>query len=49
MADKVYVLGSLEDENREVVFVPDGDSTDLPAAAEYAYTSAFTRFPYTEF
>ncbi|HYT02543.1 MAG TPA: hypothetical protein VEL70_06500 [Candidatus Acidoferrum sp.] len=49
MADQVYVLGSLENENREVVFVPNGESTDLPAGAQFAYNSAFTQFPYTEF
>ncbi len=46
MADKIYVIGGLEQENREVVFVPDGEDTDLPAGAEYAYASAFTKFPY---
>ena len=49
MADAVYVLGKLENENREVVFVPNGESTDLPAAAIYAYNSAFTKFPYSRY
>lgn len=49
MADKIYVIGGLEEENREVVHVPDGESTDLPASAEFAYSSAFTKFPYTEY
>lgn len=46
MADQVYVLGNLNDHNREVVFVPDGEDTDLPAAAQFAYSNAFTKFPY---
>lgn len=49
MADAVYVLGSLDAENREVVFVPDGTDTDLPAAAIYAYSSAFTKWPYSQY
>ena len=49
MADQIFVLGSLEQENREVVFVPDGTDTDLPAAAVFTYAQAFTKFPYSEF
>jgi len=49
MADQIYVLGSLPEHNRELVYVPNGESTDLPAAAQYAYSSAFTKFPYSEF
>lgn len=47
MADEIYVLGDITPNgNRELVFVPDGTDTDLPAAAEFAYSNAFTRFPY---
>jgi hypothetical protein len=46
MADQVYVLGSIREKNRELVFVPNGESTDLPASAQYAYSSNFTVFPY---
>lgn len=49
MADAIYVIGSLTDDNREMVFVPSGEDTDLPAGAEYAYSSAFTKFPYSEY
>jgi hypothetical protein len=49
MADTLYVLGSLEQENREVVFVPDGVDTDLPAGAQFTYAQAFSKFPYSEF
>jgi hypothetical protein len=49
MADAIYVLGSLDAENREVVFVPSGEDTDLPAGAAFAYNSAFTKFPYTQY
>ncbi len=49
MADTIYVIGSLTEDNRELAFVPDGESTDLPAAAAFAYSSAFTKFPYSEY
>jgi hypothetical protein len=54
MSDTIYVIGSLNTldvndsrNNREVVFVPDGEETDLPAAAAYSYVSTLTKFPYT--
>lgn len=47
MADQVYVLGDIKPHNnRELVFVPDGEDTDLPAGAQFAYSSNFTVFPY---
>jgi hypothetical protein len=49
MADQIYVIGSLIDDDREMAFVPNGDSTDLPAGAQFAYSSAFTKFPYSEY
>lgn len=49
MADAIYVLGSLDAEDREVVFVPNGEDTDLPAGAVFAYNSAFTKFPYSQY
>jgi hypothetical protein len=44
--NRVFVLGTEEEGNREVVHVPAGEDTDLPATSEFYYTSATARFPY---
>lgn len=43
--DRVFVLGTDAEGNKEVVHVPAGDDTDLPASAEFYYTSATAKFP----
>lgn len=43
---EIYVLGKEAHGNREVVVVADGETHDLPAAAEYPYSDVQTRFPY---
>lgn len=44
--NRIFVLGGETRGNREVVYVPAGEDTDLPANAEYYYTDLVTRFPY---
>lgn len=43
---KVYVLGKDAWGNREVVVQEAGSTHDLPADAQYAYSSQNTKFPY---
>lgn len=44
--DRVFLIGKAEDGNRELLHVPAGEDTDLPAAAEFYYSGAIVRFPY---
>lgn len=44
--DRVFVVGTDPAGNRELVHVPAGEDTDLPASAEYYYTDVIARFPY---
>lgn len=47
MADAIYVLGDDKpNNNKEVVFVKNGEDTDLPVGAVFAYSHAMTQFPY---
>lgn len=43
---EIYVLGKNAWGNRELKVVEDGETHDMPADAEYAYTSDLTKFPY---
>ena len=43
---EIYVLGKEGWGNREMAVVEDGEVHDLPAAAEYTYSSDETAFPY---
>lgn len=44
--DRVFLLGSAVDGNRELIHVPAGEDTDLPATAEFYYLQSTTQFPY---
>jgi len=44
---EIYVLGVNSSGNREVNIVEDGETHDLPATAEYTYSSDLTKFPYS--
>lgn len=44
---EVYVLGSEEHGNREMLVVEDGVTHDMPASAEVTYADNRARFPYT--
>ena len=44
--NRVFVLGKPNEGTREVVHVPAGEDTDLPATAEFYYSDNVTRFPY---
>lgn len=43
--DRVFVLGTDAEGNKELVHVKAGEDTDLPASAEFYYTSATATFP----
>lgn len=44
---EIYVIGSEERGNREMLIVEDGVSHDMPAAAEVTYASDRAEFPYS--
>lgn len=45
---EIYVIGTIEDNNREMIIQEDESTHDLPAEAKYTYSDAVTKFPYTE-
>lgn len=42
--NRVFVLGKDTDGNKQLVHVPAGEDTDLPASAEFYYTDSETSF-----
>lgn len=44
---EIYVLGSKDDGNREVIMQEDGSVHDLPAAAKTTYGDERAKFPYS--